>query len=75
MRAEAIKPTVLQYRGMRILAALAVITLSLLSAGCEPGGILLQPAQQGEWANFHSDNHKISQDAKPAPSPEKPAEK
>ncbi len=52
---------------MRILAALAVIAISLLSVGCEPGGILLQGAQQGEWSNFHNTNHQVSADAKASP--------
>jgi hypothetical protein len=56
---------------MRILAATLVIGFSLLSIGCEEGGVLLQPPQQGEWAHFHNDNHKISKDARS--SPEKPA--
>ncbi len=51
---------------MRILAATAVIVFSLFSIGCEEGGVMLQPPQQGEWANFHNDHHKISEDAKPA---------
>jgi hypothetical protein len=56
---------------MRILAAIAIIGFSLLSVGCEEGGVLLQDPQQGEWANFHNDNHKVSKDAQPAQ--EKPA--
>jgi len=57
---------------MRILAALAVIAISLLSVGCQQGGILLQSAQQGEWSNFKNTNHQVSNDAKAAPA-EKPA--
>jgi hypothetical protein len=56
---------------MRILAAIAVIGFSLLSIGCEEGGVILQSPQQGEWANFHNDKHKVSKDAQPVP--EKPA--
>ena len=61
---------------MRILAAIGVILFSLLSVGCEEGGVLLQAPQQGEWANFHNDKHRISEDAKPAseqPARDEPA--
>lgn len=55
---------------MRILAAVVVIVFSLLSVGCEDG-VIIQPPQQGEWANFHNDKHKVS---KPSTEPEeKPA--
>ena len=60
---------------MRILAALAVVALSLLSVACGPGGIVWQHPQQGEWGDFKSTTHQVSQDAKPKASPEKPAEK
>jgi hypothetical protein len=56
---------------MRIPAAIAVIGFSLLSIGCEEGGVLLQNPQQGEWANFHNVKHQVSKDAQP--EPEKPA--
>jgi len=42
--------------------------------GCTEDGVMLQPPQQGEWANFHSDKHQISADAKEAKeSADKPA--
>lgn len=56
---------------MRILAGLAVVLFSLLSVGCEEGGVMLQPSVQGEWANFHNSGHQVSKDARP--STEKPA--
>jgi len=65
---------VLKLPNMRILAAIAVVGFALLSVGCEEGGVLLQPPQQGEWANFHNAGHQVSKDARPTaekPAPEK----
>jgi len=60
---------------MRILAVIVVAIFSLLSVGCTAEGVMLQPPQQGEWANFHNDKHQISADAKESAkeSGEKPA--
>jgi hypothetical protein len=55
---------------MRILAGIVLVVFSLLSVGC---AVHLQPPQQGEWSDFHSDKDKVSEDAKP--KTEKPAEK
>jgi hypothetical protein len=55
---------------MRILAVIVAATFCFLSLGCSEGGIILQPAQQGEWSNFHNDQHQVSKDA--TESTEKP---
>ncbi len=59
---------------MRIVAALALLTFSILSVGC---AVTLQPSQQGEWSNFHNAKHKVSKDAaaEKAPAEKPPAEK
>jgi len=54
---------------MRILLAILVIVLALVSLGCGP---VLQPPVQGEWSNFHNDKAKVTKDAR-AEEP-KPAE-
>jgi len=54
----------LHWPGMRILAVLVVAIFSLLSVGCTDDGVMLQPPQQGEWANFHNDKHQVSRDAR-----------
>ena len=46
---------------------IAIGIVSLLSVGC---AVILQPAQQGEWSNFHDEKDKVSKDAQP--STEKP---
>ena len=46
---------------MRIVAAVILISFCLVSFGC---GVPLQPSVQGEWANFHSDKHKVSADVR-----------
>jgi len=60
---------------MRILALIVVAIFSLLSMGCTSEGVMLQPAQQGEWSNFKTDQHKVSKDARDevAKPGEKPA--
>jgi hypothetical protein len=55
---------------MRILAVIAVAILVIFSAGCAPGGVMLQPPVQGEWSNFHNDKNQVSMDARK--STEKP---
>ena len=55
---------------MRILSAIGLVAFLLASVGCE---VIRQPAQQGEWSDFHNEKAKVSADARPAP--EKPAEK
>jgi hypothetical protein len=59
---------------MRILAVIVVAIVSILSAGCTADGVMLQPAQQGEWSNFHNDKHQVSKDAKES-AEKPPAEK
>ena len=54
---------------MRILSAIGLVAFFLASVGCE---VIRQPAQQGEWSDFHNEKAKVSADARPAP--EKPAE-
>jgi hypothetical protein len=49
---------------MRVLAIVVVAIACFLSLGCSEGGIILQPAQQGEWSNFKNDQHKVSKDAR-----------
>jgi len=49
---------------MRILAVLVVAIFSILSVGCTSDGVMLQPATQGEWSNFHSAQNKVSKDAR-----------
>jgi len=56
---------------MRILAVIAVAILSIFSAGCAAGGVMLQPPVQGEWSNFHNDKDQVSMDARK--SAEKPS--
>jgi anti-sigma factor RsiW len=51
---------------MRLFAGLAVGVLALINIGCAADGVMLQPAVQGEWSNFHSDKHQVSADARPA---------
>jgi len=54
---------------MRMFAVLAVIFLSLFSAGC---AVTLQPAQQGEWSDFSDKSHQISNEVQhPAEGAEK----
>ncbi len=48
---------------MRIFVVMVVALSCFVSLGCGP---MLQPAQQGEWANFHNAKHKVSKDARPA---------
>jgi hypothetical protein len=58
---------------MRILAIAVIAVFCFLSAGCD---VILQPAVQGEWSDFQSDKHKVSNDAKESaeqPASEKPA--
>jgi hypothetical protein len=56
---------------MRILAVIILAIFSLLSVGCTADGVMLQPAQQGEWSSFHNDKHQVSKDVRE--STEKPA--
>lgn len=61
---------------MRILAGLIVVIFAILSVGCTADGVMLQPAQQGEWSNFKNDQHKVSKDVREEgekPSDAKPA--
>jgi hypothetical protein len=51
---------------MRILAVIAVVIFSIFSVGCTADGVMLQPAQQGEWSNFHNDKHQVSKDVREA---------
>lgn len=55
---------------MRIVSGIVLLAFALLSVGC---AVTLQPSQQGEWSDTHSDKHKVSKDAEPAH--EKPVEK
>jgi hypothetical protein len=64
----------LHWRGMRILAVVVLAIFSLLSVGCTEDGVMLQPPVQGEWQNFHNDQHKVSRDAKES-AEKPPAEK
>ena len=59
----------LQWPGMRVLAVIVVAIVSLLSVGCAADGVHLQPPVQGEWSNFHNDQHKISSDVREAGEP------
>jgi len=59
---------------MRTLAILAVAIFSLLSVGCTDDGVMLQPPQQGEWSNFHSDKYQVSKDVRES-TEKPPAEK
>jgi hypothetical protein len=52
---------------MRILAAIVLVTFSILSVGC---AAILQPAQQGEWSDFNNPKYKVSKDV--VAEPEKP---
>jgi len=45
---------------MRILPIIVLAFVVLTSLGC---AVRLQPAQQGEWSNFNSAQHKVSKDA------------
>jgi len=69
----------LHWRSMRILALIVVAIFSLLSVGCTSEGVMLQPAQQGEWSSFKSDQHKVSKDVRESAATESaekpPAEK
>ncbi len=64
----------LHWRGMRILALIVVVIFSFLSVGCTSEGVMLQPAVQGEWQNFHNDKHQVSRDARES-AEKPPAEK
>ena len=55
---------------MRLRAAILLAIFSFLTIGC---AVRLQPAAQGEWANFDNPKHKVSKDA--AAETEKPAER
>jgi hypothetical protein len=55
---------VLHWPSMRILAVIIVAIFSFLSVGCTEDGVMLQPPVQGEWADFHNDQKKISVDAR-----------
>jgi hypothetical protein len=59
---------------MRILAVIVLAIFSILSVGCTSEGVMLQPPQQGEWRDFHNDQHKVSKDAKES-AEKPPAEK
>jgi len=57
---------------MRILALTVIAVFCFLSAGCE---VILQPAVQGEWEDFHAEKKKVSKDARKSaeqPATEKP---
>ena len=59
---------------MRVLAVIVVAIVSILSIGCAADGVRLQPPLQGEWSNFHNDQHQISNDVRESagnPKPEK----
>jgi hypothetical protein len=56
---------------MRILAAIVLVTFSILSVGC---AVILQPAQQGEWSDFNNPKYKVSKDVVAEPQ-KPPAEK
>jgi len=64
----------LHWPSMRILAVIVVAIFSLLSGGCTSEGVMLQPAQQGEWSNFHSDKKQVSKDVRES-TEKPPAEK
>jgi hypothetical protein len=49
---------------MRTFAAILIATLFLVSLGCGPR---LQPAQQGEWSNFHNTKDQVSENARQTP--------
>jgi len=49
---------------MRMLVVLAVLLLSIFSAGC---AVRLQPAQQGEWSDFQDKADQVSNDVKHPP--------
>jgi len=55
---------------MRTLAVTVLVLFCFVSFGC---AVRLQPAQQGEWSNFHNDKNRISEDARK--SGEHPAER
>jgi hypothetical protein len=59
---------------MRIFAVIVVAIFSILSIGCTSDGVMLQPAQQGEWSNFHNDKHQLSKDVRES-AEKPPAEK
>jgi len=59
---------------MRILAVLVVAIFSILSVGCTPDGVMLQPPQQGEWQDFHNEKHQVSKDVRES-AEKPPAEK
>jgi hypothetical protein len=65
----------LHWPSMRILAVLALAIFTVFCVGCTSDGVMLQPAQQGEWSNFKNDKHQVSADARDeaAKPTEKPA--
>lgn len=69
----------LHWPSMRILALIVVAVFALLAVGCTSDGVMLQPAQQGEWSNFKNDQHKVSKDVRESAATESvekpPAEK
>lgn len=54
----------LHWPGMRVLAVIIVAIFSILSVGCAAGGVILQPPVQGEWSNFHNNQHQVSKDVR-----------
>jgi hypothetical protein len=59
---------------MRTLAFVVVAIFALFSVGCTADGVMLQPAQQGEWSSFHNDKHQVSKDVRES-TEKPPAEK
>jgi hypothetical protein len=64
----------LHWPSMRILALIVVAIFCVLAVGCTADGVMLQPAQQGEWSSFKSDRHKVSKDVRES-TEKPPAEK
>jgi hypothetical protein len=64
----------LHWPSMRILAVIFVAIFSILSVGCTADGVMLQPARQGEWRDFHNDKHQVSKDVRES-AEKPPAEK
>jgi len=54
---------------MRILGGIVLALFSLANVGCD---VTLQPSVQGEWSDFHKEDHKVSKDARE--ESQKPAE-
>jgi len=53
---------------MRIGLLIPVVVLLFACVGC---GVVIQPAQQGEWSNYHDQKAQVSDNARAKPEGER----